>query len=129
SRGRVLPGAQVRAAAPADLGTVSSRAARSIVVSAELIEAATRDGYEAGFTQGFQEGYAEGIGQAAQHTQLLGGLVQRLSQAADALMVRETTARHDVESEVVATAVQIAAVLVGHALAQPDTRGRDAIAR
>ena len=50
-RGRVVSGATVTAA-PADLGVVASRAASNIVVSPELIEAATRDG--------FAEGHAEG---------------------------------------------------------------------
>jgi flagellar assembly protein FliH len=128
ARGRVLHDVQV-SAAPADLGTVTARPARGIVVSQELVDAATRDGYEAGFNQGHEEGYGEGIAQAAQHAQLLAGLVQRLGQAADALMNRETTARHEIENDVVATAVRIAEQLVGHELAHTDTRARDAIAR
>jgi flagellar assembly protein FliH len=128
SRGRVLHDVQV-SVTPADLGTVSARPARGIVVSQELVEAATREGYEAGFNQGFEEGYSEGITQAAQHVQLLAGLVQRLGQAADALMTREATARHEIENDVVAAAVTIAEELVRHELQNPDARGRDAIAR
>src|SRR2546423_7577178 len=128
SRARVLHDVQVGAVA-ADLGTVSARSARGIVVSTQLIESATRDGYEAGFAQGFDQGYTDGIAQAAQHTQLLAGLVQRLGHAAEALMAREATAREDIEHQVVMTACLIAEALVGHELTQPDTRGRDAIAR
>jgi flagellar assembly protein FliH len=116
-------------ATPADLGTVTARPARGIVVSQELVEAATRDGYQAGFNQGYEEGYSEGITQAAQHAQLLAGLVQRLGQAADALMTREATARHQIENDVVAAAVRIAEELVRHELAHTDTGARDAIAR
>ena len=128
SRGRVLHDVQVGAVA-ADLGTVSARSARGIVVSTELIESATRDVYEAGFAQGFDQGYTDGIAQAAQHTQLLAGLVQRLGQAADVLLSRETTTRQEIEHDVVATAFQIAEAIIGREIAQPDTRGVDAIAR
>src|SRR5215212_10058016 len=103
ARGRVLHDMQV-SATPADLGTVSARPARGIVVSQDLVDSATREGYEAGFSQGFDQGYTDGIAQAAQHTQLLAGLVQRLGHAADALTARETTARHEIEHDVVATA-------------------------
>jgi flagellar assembly protein FliH len=128
ARGRVLHDVQVNAT-PADLGTVSARPARGIVVSQELVDAATRDGYQAGFNQGYEEGYTEGIAQAAQHAQLLAGLVQQLGQAADALLTRETTARHAIENDVVAAAVRIAEQLVGHELAHSDTRAHDAMAR
>ncbi len=124
----MLHGAQVSAVA-ADLGTISARPARTLVVSNELVEAAQRDGYEAGYARGHEEGYAEGISKASEHTQLLAGLVQRLSDAADALMTREATAREDVEDAVVATAFRIAEVIVGREIADPDTRGRDAVAR
>jgi len=128
ARGRVLHGAQV-AAAPADLGTVSSRSARALVVSSELIESATRDGYEAGYAQGFDNGYTDGLEQARRHTELLAGLVQRLDQAAAALLARETTARETIEDDVVATACALAEAIVGYQISQPDGRGRAAIAR
>jgi len=128
TRGRVLSGATV-VAVPAELGVVSARSARGIVVSQELIDSATRDGFDAGYATGFDQGYADGIAQARNHTEILTQLAQRMSDAADSLMARETTARHQIEDEVVATAFEIAAALVGHVLDQPDTRGRDAIAR
>jgi flagellar assembly protein FliH len=130
TRGRVLTGQQVvGTAVTAELGAVASRAARAIVVSPELVEYAKQEGYSAGFAEGQAAGYAEGIAQAQRHTELLAGLVQRLGQAADGLMSRETTARHQIEDEVVATAFQIAEVLVGHELATNEERGRDALAR
>jgi flagellar assembly protein FliH len=52
-----------------------------------------------------------------------------LGREADAFAARETTARTEIEDQVVAAAMRIAEVLVGHELAQPDGRGRDAIAR
>jgi flagellar assembly protein FliH len=129
SRGRVLHGAQVGTVTAANLGVVSARPARGLVVSGELVEAATREGFDAGHTEGFERGYADGLEAARQHTELLAGLVQRLGHAAEALMARETTARESIEDQVVATAVVIAEELVGHEMAQPDGRGRDAIAR
>jgi flagellar assembly protein FliH len=128
SRGRVLRAGEVQAA-PAHLGTVSARPARALVVSAELVDSATREGFEAGRAQGFEQGYADGMAQARQHTELLAGLVERLSQAADDLLARETTARADIEDDVVLAAFRIAEALVGHEIAEPDARGRDAIAR
>ena len=113
----------------ADLGTVSARSARSIVVSPELVESARQDGYAAGYEEGYAAGYTHGIEDARRHVELLGNLVQRLGREADALAAREATSRADVEEQIVAAALQIAEVLVGHELEQPDARGRDAIAR
>jgi flagellar assembly protein FliH len=128
TRGRVLSGAVVSPPV-ADLGVVSSRAARTIVVSPELVEGATREGYAAGHAQGFENGYGEGLAQGREHAAKLAGLVQRLSAAADALAAREATARADIEDQVVETACEIAAALVGHVLAEPSTAARGAIAR
>jgi flagellar assembly protein FliH len=124
----VLHGVTV-SAQPMDHNVVSSRAARAIVVSPELINDAAREGYTAGYDEGFSAGYADGLNQARDHTELLAGLTQRLAQASEALSVREATARIDIEDQVVATAFRIAEVLVGHALTVPDERGRVAIAR
>jgi flagellar assembly protein FliH len=132
-RGRVLRDWDVDLVANpvrrADLGTVSARSARGIVVSPELIESAREEGYTAGFEEGYGAGYTSGIEDARRHVELLGQLVERLGREADDLAVRETTARAQLEDQVVGVAVQIAEVIVGHQLAQPDGRGRDAIAR
>ena len=128
SRGRVLQAGDVTVR-NADLGTVTARPARGIVVSAELVESAKQDGYVHGHDEGYADGYQQGIAAAEGHANLLGQLVQRLAAAADELSAREATARADIEDQVVATALQIAEVLIGHELAQPDGRGRDAIAR
>jgi len=132
-RGRVLRDWDVDLAEPrvarADLGTVSARSARGIVVSPELVESARQEGYTAGFEEGYAAGYAHGIDDARRHVELLGQLVQQLGREADAFATRETTARTDIEDQVVAAAMQIAEVLVGHELERPDGRGRDAIAR
>jgi len=127
-RGRVLRDATVSAVA-ADLGTVSARSARGIVVSTELVESARREGYQAGFDEGYPAGYTHGIEDAHRHIELLGRLVQRLGDEADRLAARETTVRTDIEDEIVATAMRIAEVIIGRRLEQPDERGRDAIAR
>jgi flagellar assembly protein FliH len=124
----VLHGAQV-SAVPADLGTISARAARSLVVSGELVESAQREGYEAGYATGHDQGYNDGISQAHDHAQLLADLTRRLSDAADALLTRETTARAEIEDAVVATAFRIAEVIVGREITVADDRGRNAIAR
>jgi flagellar assembly protein FliH len=128
ARGRILRGAAVTAA-PADMSAIASASARRLVVHPDVVEAARREGFEAGFAEGFQEGYDDGLSRARDHTQLLAQLVQRLSDAADALLTRETTAREEIENDVVETAFTIAEALVGHALAQPDERARAAIAR
>jgi flagellar assembly protein FliH len=124
----VLHAADVRAA-PADLATVSARPARGLVVSPELIEAATREGYDAGYAEGAERGHAEGLAQAHDHAALLTVLAQRLSDAAEALLAREATARADIEDQVVATAFRIAEAVIGRELERPETRALDAIAR
>lgn len=128
ARGRVLRGAQVGAAV-ADLGTVSSRAARAIVVDPAIVEAAARDGYTGGFEEGYEAGYAEGLGRAEHHTEMLRVLVGRLGQAAETFGARETLAREDVEDQVVATAFRIAEAIIGRTLEDPGERARTAIAR
>jgi flagellar assembly protein FliH len=132
-RGRVLRDWDVDLVANpvqrADLGTVSARSARGIVVSPELIESARHEGYTAGFEEGYGAGYTSGIEDARRHVELLGQLVERLGREADALATREATARSQIEDQVVAVAMQIAEVIVGHQLEEPDGRGRDAIAR
>jgi flagellar assembly protein FliH len=127
-RGRVLRGADVPAVR-ADLGVVSARSARGLVVSDELVESAKQDGFATGYDEGYAEGYGQGIHAAEGHAAMLGQLVQRLSAASDAMAAREATARADIEDQVVAAALQIAEVIIGHQLEQPDVRGRDAIAR
>ena len=132
-RGRVLRDWDIDLAVTpvtrADMGTVSARSARGIVVSPELIESARQEGYTAGFDEGYAAGYTHGIDDARRHVELLGQLVQRLGREADAFATREATARAEIEDQLVAAAMQIAEVLVGHELSQPDDRGRDAIAR
>ena len=113
----------------ADLGTVSARSARAIVVSPELVESARQEGYTAGFEEGYAAGYTHGIDDARRHVELLGQLVQKLGREAEALAARQATSALDIEDQVVAAALRIAEVLVGHELAQPDDHGRDAIAR
>jgi len=113
----------------ADLGTVSARSARGIVVSPELVASAREEGRAAGFEEGYGAGYAHGIDDAHRHIELLGQLVERLGREADALAAREAVARTEIEDQVVAAALQIAEVLVGHELSEPDGRGREAIAR
>jgi flagellar assembly protein FliH len=127
-RGRVVRDYDVDAIR-ADLGTVSARSARGIVVSPELVESARQEGYAAGFEEGYGAGYAHGIDDAHRHVELLANLVEQLGREADAFAARETTARNEIEEQIAAAAMQIAEVLVGHELAQPDERGRDAIAR
>jgi flagellar assembly protein FliH len=113
----------------ADLGTVSARSARAIVVSPELVASARQAGHDAGFEEGYAAGYTRGIEDADRHVELLGQLVARLGLEAEALAAREATAFADIENQVVAAAMRIAEVLVGHELAQPDDHGREAIAR
>ncbi len=98
-------------------------------MSPELIESTRQEGYTAGFEEGYGAGYTSGIEDARRHVELLGQLVERLGQEADTLAARETIARAQLEDQVVGVAMQIAEVIVGQRLTQPDDRGRDAIAR
>ena len=118
---------------PANLGQVSARIARTLVVDPELVEGAIRDGRRAGYDDGYNSGYADGIAEARVRTSDLAdrliGLVPLMADAASELQAREATARIDIEDQVVAVAFEIAQVLVGHELAHSDQPGRDAIAR
>jgi flagellar assembly protein FliH len=118
---------------PANLGQVSARVARHLVVDPELVEGALRDGRRAGYEDGYNSGFADGLAEARVRTSDLAdrlvGLLPQLADAASDLHAREATARVDIEDQVVAVAFEIAQVLVGHELAHSEQRGRDAIAR
>jgi len=118
---------------PADLGQVSARVARTLVVAPELVEGALRDGRRAGYEDGYSSGYADGLAEARVRTADLAdrliSLVPKLGDAATALYSREATARTDIEDQVVSVAFEIAQVLVGHELAHTERPGRDALAR
>src|SRR3954469_17245630 len=121
------------AVTPADLSQVSARVARTLVVAPELVEGALRDGRRAGYEDGYSSGYADGLAEARARTADLAdrliGLVPRMGDAAEALFMREATARTQIEDQVVAVAFEIAQALVGHELAHAEQAGRDAIAR
>jgi flagellar assembly protein FliH len=123
----------VTVVAPADLSQVTARVARTLVVDPELVESAIRDGRRAGYDDGYSSGYADGVAEARSRTEDLAerliGLLPQLGAAATALYERESTARVDIEDQVVEVAFDIAQVLVGHELAHTEQRGRDAIAR
>ena len=123
----------VSVSVPADLGQVSARVARTLVVAPELIEGAIRDGNRAGYDDGYSSGYADGLSEARSRTEDLAGrlvgLFPQLGDAAAALYAREATARIDIEDQVVNVAFEIAQVLLGHELAHSEQRGRDALAR
>ena len=120
-------------APPADLGQVTARAARSLVVSPQLVESAISEGRDSGYNDGFERGYADGIAEARLRTEdlatRLAGLIPRLGEAATALQAREATARHDIEDQVVAVGFEIARALVGYELEHAEHPGRDALAR
>ncbi len=123
----------VSVVAPADLGQVSARVARSLVVSPELVESAIRDGNRAGYEDGYNAGYADGLAEARSRTedlaQRLVSLVPQFADAASMLYAREATGRADIEDQVIAVAFEIAQVLVGHELTHAEQPGRDALAR
>jgi flagellar assembly protein FliH len=132
TRVRVMRNVSVIAPA-ADLGQVSARVARSLVVDPRLVESAIREGHDAGYDEGYQTGYSDGIAEARARTEdlaaRLAGLIPQFGDAAAALYAREATGRTDIEDQVVAVAFEIAEVLVGHELAHAEHPGRDAIAR
>src|SRR5512147_2697461 len=78
---------------PANLGQVSARVARTLVVDPELVESALRDGRRAGYEDGYNSGYADGIAEARVRTSDLAdrliGLVPQLADAASDLHARE----------------------------------------
>ena len=131
AKARVLR--DVSVVSPADLGQVSARVARTLVVAPELIEGAIRDGNRAGYDDGYSSGYADGRAEARARTEdlatRLAGLFPQLNDAAAALYARESTARVDIEDQVINVAFEIAQALLGHELTHAEQRGRDALAR
>jgi flagellar assembly protein FliH len=119
--------------APADMATVRSSAARDLVIAPELIEAAQREGFQAGYDAGWQAGYEDSMREIRQRnedlTTRLQQVIRQLGEASEALHAREGTARVEIEDQVVASAFEIAQVLVGHELTHTESLGRAALAR
>ena len=131
TKSRVLR--DVSVVAPADLGQVTARVARTLVVSPELIEGAIRDGNRSGYDDGYATGYADGLAEARARTEdlaaRLAGLFPNSGKPRRRSTAREATARIDIEDQVISVAFEIAQVLLGHELTHTEQRGRDALAR
>jgi hypothetical protein len=105
-----------------DLGHVSERVARTLVVAPELVEGALRDGRRAGYKDGYSSGYADGLAEARLRTVDLAdrllGLVPKLEEVITSLHSGDETARIDIQDQVVSVSL-ISQALLGHQIEGP----------
>ena len=129
-RVRVLRGLEPRLA---DIGTVSARPARDLVVDPRLVRDATeegyRGGYEAGFAAGLDDAAAAIDSRELARADQLRAVLAHLTDAADTLPAAHAAVIAEIEARVVEVAFAIAVELVGHDLAHDDARGRAALVR
>lgn len=129
-RVRVLRGIEPR---PADLGTVSARAARELVVDPRLVHEATDEGFRFGYEEGFSKGLTDAAAAIDSRERARGeelrGTLDRLVRAADALATEHAAVVAAIEDQVVTLACAVATEIVGAELRHTDQRGRDALLR
>jgi len=127
---RVLRGVSVQAA---DLHTVRSASARTLVVDPELIRVATEDGYEAGYQEGFEAGLQDSASaidaRERQRSAAVADVVERLGLAADRIAGEHDQIVASIEARIVELACALAETIVGHELSISDNLGRDAMVR
>lgn len=129
-RVRVLRGIEPR---PADIGTVSARAARELVVDPRLVHEATEEGFRFGYDEGFSKGLADSADAIDAREQARGeqlrSTMARLDAAANALAVEHAAVIEAIEEQIVTLACAIATEIVGAELRHTNQRGRDALLR
>lgn len=117
----------------ADLGTVRGPLARDLVVDPALVEHATEDGYRAGYDAGFTAGIEDAAAAIESRERSRGdqlrSVVDRLAAEADVIADRHGTIVHEIESQTVRIAFEIAQTLLGRELRATDNRGADALRR
>lgn len=127
---RVLRGVSVQAA---DLNTVRSASARTLVVDPELVRAATDDGYEAGYQEGFDAGLQDSASaidaRERQRSSAVADVIERLALASDRIAQEHDLVLADIETRIVDLACALAETIVGHELSISTNPGRDGLVR
>ena len=129
-RVRVLRGIEPR---PADIGTVSARAARELVVDPQLVADATDEGFRFGYDEGFSKGLSDAAAaidsRERARSEQLRSTLDRLAAACAALATEHAAVIAAIEDQVVTLACAIATEVVGAELRHTNARGRDALLR
>ena len=127
---RVLRGVSVEAA---DLHTVRSASARTLVVDPELVRAATEDGYDAGYQEGFEAGLQDSASaidaRERQRSSAVADVIEQLAAVADRIAHEHDQVLADIEAQIIDLACSIAETIVGHELSVATNPGRDALVR
>lgn len=112
-----------------ELGALRTTAAAGGITSADaamVIDDARRHGYDDGFAAGTRDGLAQGTAAARSDAAFA---LTALTDAIEDLHRRETIGIHDVATEVVQLALEVAEAVIGRELALAKHPGRDALVR
>ena len=94
------------------------------------LEAARTQGHADGYARGIEEGRRAGQDQAMREfSELLAPALEALEAARDLLVARDALHAEEIEGALMALAVDVAEVLVGHELASVDAPALDAVRR
>ena len=129
-RVRVLRGVDPQAA---DLGAIRANRARQLVVDPALVQSATDDGYRAGYQAGFDAGLLDASDaiEARERSRAtdLASTLDNLDSAVAHLRDDHDEIVMSIERRVMAVAVEVAEIIVGHELAITDRPGIEALQR
>jgi flagellar assembly protein FliH len=131
ARGRVLRDGGWFGAA--DFGTVTSTAARDLVVDPALVEQATENGYRAGYDAGFTAGLEDASTAIQSREQSRGDqlrdVLARLANEVDLISTHHSAVIDEIEGRIVSVAFEIAQTVLGRELSATDQPAADSIRR
>jgi flagellar assembly protein FliH len=116
-----------------DVSRIRTRTYRDLVVDPEVVQTATDDGYRIGYQAGFDAALADAAAaidsREQQRASNLAAVIQELAEAAERIEEHHSAIVAEMETQIVALAIDIAETLVGHDIATSTNPGLDALVR